>query len=35
MVDRFTVGPVLAVNGTLLAMVAIYFLAVHRKVASL
>lgn len=35
MVALFAVGPVLAVNGALLAMVALYFLLVHRRVASL
>jgi predicted MFS family arabinose efflux permease len=35
LVDQFTVGPVLAVNGVLLMMVALYFLTVHRRVAAL
>jgi len=35
LVDQFTVAPVLAVNGTLLMFVALYFLLVHRRVAAL
>jgi predicted MFS family arabinose efflux permease len=35
LVDQFTVAPVLAVNGMLLMAVALYFLAVHRRVAAL
>ena len=35
LVDQFSVGPVLAVNGVLLAMVGVYFLTVHRRVATL
>jgi hypothetical protein len=35
LVDQFSVGPVLAVNGVLLAMVGLYFLTVHRRVATL
>jgi predicted MFS family arabinose efflux permease len=35
LVDQFTVAPVLAVNGVLLMMVALYFLTVHRRVAAL
>ena len=35
LVTLFTVGPVLAVNGALLALVGLYFLAVHRRVAAL
>ncbi|HTS61772.1 MAG TPA: MFS transporter [Candidatus Acidoferrales bacterium] len=35
LVDQFTVAPVLAVNGLLLMGVALYFLTVHRRVATL
>jgi predicted MFS family arabinose efflux permease len=35
MVAIFTVAPVLAVNGALLSLVALYFLLVHRRVAAL
>jgi predicted MFS family arabinose efflux permease len=35
LVAQFSVTPVLAVNGALLSAVAIYFLIVHRRVASL
>jgi predicted MFS family arabinose efflux permease len=35
LVDQFTVAPVLAVNGMLLMLVALYFLLVHRRVAAL
>ena len=35
LVALFTVGPVLAVNGAVLTMVALYFLVVHRRVAAL
>ena len=35
LVDQFTVAPVLALNGTLLMFVALYFLLVHRRVAAL
>ncbi|HJZ95699.1 MAG TPA: MFS transporter [Candidatus Solibacter sp.] len=35
LVETFTVAPVLAVNGLLLSAIALYFLAVHRRVATL
>jgi predicted MFS family arabinose efflux permease len=35
LVDQFTVAPVLAVNGLLLMLIALYFLTVHRRVAAL
>jgi predicted MFS family arabinose efflux permease len=35
LVDQFTVAPVLAVNGMILMVVALYFLVVHRRVAAL
>jgi predicted MFS family arabinose efflux permease len=35
LVDQFTVAPVLAVNGMILMLVALYFLVVHRRVAAL
>jgi len=35
LVETFTVAPVLAVNGLLLSVIALYFLLVHRRVAAL